>query len=166
MLCPVSTALVPRRANTTNPRLRKIVCRDIDSKHLLLRNAWDLRKFREFRTVYLNHDLTPLQREQLVEVFEIGTEVEKGSRRERCDCEWANHPGKSESKFPLTSLSSTCLGNQSPSFSCCQRPTCILSFFLFNQRKICFSTNWWAPCNSWCIDSGCSRRNSLGFIKT
>ena len=48
----------------STPRLLKVVCRDNESKRALLRKARDLRNTANFKQVYVNPDLTPVQQEQ------------------------------------------------------------------------------------------------------
>ena len=52
------------RVNSSKPRLLKIVCKDTDSKRSLLFKAKNLRKVHEFKNIYINPDLTPVQQAQ------------------------------------------------------------------------------------------------------
>ena len=50
--------------NSSKPRLLKVVCRDIDTKRALLSRAKHLRSAPNYKNVYLNTVLTPLQQNE------------------------------------------------------------------------------------------------------
>lgn len=52
------------KMNSVKPRLLRVVCRDLDTKSTILRKAKDLRTMPEFRSVFVNHDLTPIQQKE------------------------------------------------------------------------------------------------------
>ena len=52
------------KANSSKPRLLRVVCRDVDTKYSLIRNAKNLRQLPDFNRIFLNPDLTPIQQNE------------------------------------------------------------------------------------------------------
>ena len=52
------------KINSSRPRLLKIICRDVNSKRSLLSKSKYLRDSIDFKNVYLNPDLTPIQQKE------------------------------------------------------------------------------------------------------
>lgn len=52
------------RPRQDRPRLIKLVCPDIHTKRLILRNGKSLRSSTRFRNIFVNEDRTPMQQEQ------------------------------------------------------------------------------------------------------
>ena len=49
------------KINSGKPRLLRVVCRDVDTKRALLQKAKDLRNMSDYKHVFINPDLTPVQ---------------------------------------------------------------------------------------------------------
>ncbi len=49
------------KVTSSKPRLLKVICRDTESKRALLSKSKDLRNKAQYRNVFLNPDMTPLQ---------------------------------------------------------------------------------------------------------
>lgn len=52
------------KMTSSKPRLLKVTCRDTESKRVLLSKSKDLRKKDQYKNVYINPDMTPLQQAQ------------------------------------------------------------------------------------------------------
>lgn len=52
------------KMTSSRPRLLKVVCSDAESKRSLLSKSKDLRNLHQYKNVYINPDLTPLQQAQ------------------------------------------------------------------------------------------------------
>ncbi len=52
------------KVDSAKPRLLKFICRDNESKRILLRKGKDLRRISEYKHVFVNPDLTPIQQEE------------------------------------------------------------------------------------------------------
>ena len=52
------------KINSNKPRLLRVICRDQDTKSAILRKAKDLRTMPQFRGVFVNQDLTPIQQKE------------------------------------------------------------------------------------------------------